>query len=155
MVLPPSLHPVTGRPYRWADETVSLAEMPRWLARLLRPVVTNRVKAKADNKVQSTYAGDSVADWFDAAATWDQILTGWTEVTGGWRHPHATSPLSATIRHDCLFVYSPNTPFEQTEAEDPRGYTRFRAWAILEHRGNLVEAAKAARALRAGQKVSA
>lgn len=157
VVLPPSLHPATGRPYRWADETVSLAELPRWLARLLRPtkVMTNRVKTKADNRVQSSHAGDSIADWFTATTTWEQILTGWSEVTGGWRHPHATSPLSATIRHDCLFIFSPNTPFEQTEAEDPHGYTRFRAWAILEHRGDLAAAARAARALRDGQKVSA
>ncbi len=41
------------------------------------------------------------------------------------------------MRHGCLFVYSPNTPFEVTETECPHGVTRFRALAILDHDGDL------------------
>jgi hypothetical protein len=47
-----------------------------------------------------------------------------------------------------LFVYSTNTPFEPTEAGRPHGYTRFRAWAVLEHGGDLSAAARAAAQLR-------
>ena len=74
---------------------------------------------------------------------------------GGWRHPAATSVLSATIRHDVLFVYSTNTVFEVTEAEAPHGYTRFRAWAMFKFGGDLSAAASAAREMRKGQEVAA
>ena len=63
--------------------------------------------------------------------------------------------MSATIKHDCLFVYSPNTPFEQTSARDPHGYTVFRAWAVLEHGNDLRAAALAARGLRDARAVAA
>jgi hypothetical protein len=45
-----------------------------------------------------------------------------------------------------LFVYSPNTPFTVTTPGDPHGYTRFRAYAVLEHGGDLSAAARALRA---------
>jgi Bifunctional DNA primase/polymerase, N-terminal len=35
VLLPPSRHPATGRPYRWADPAVAPAPLPVWLARLL------------------------------------------------------------------------------------------------------------------------
>ena len=65
-----------------------------------------------------------------------------------WRHPTATSAEPASIRRGCLFVYSPNTVFEPTAAENPHGYTRYRAYAMLEHGGDLAAAARAARTMR-------
>jgi hypothetical protein len=100
---------------------------------------------------------DSIADWFTATRTWADVLTNanWTcksndgDADGArWRHTTATSPVSATVKHGCLFVYSDNTPFEATTAEHPHGYTKFRAWAVLEHGGDLSAAARAARELR-------
>jgi hypothetical protein len=44
-----------------------------------------------------------------------------------------------------LFVYSQATPFQPTEAGAPRGYSRFRAYAVLEHGGDLRAAARALR----------
>jgi hypothetical protein len=100
---------------------------------------------------------ESIADWFTASSTWAEVLepAGWREVHGGWRHPNATSTVSATIRHELLFVYSPNTLFEPTEAGNPHGYTRFRAWALLNHGGDLSAAAKAAQAMRKRREVAA
>jgi hypothetical protein len=98
--------------------------------------------------------GPSVGDQFTVKATWSAILTphGWhcadadPDADGArWLHPNATSTCSATIRHGCLFVYSPNTPFDPTEAGDPHGYTKFRAFAVLDHSGDLSAAAKALR----------
>ena len=60
-----------------------------------------------------------------------------------WLHPTATSSCSATVNDGCLFVYSPNTPFDVTTAGDPHGYTRFRAYAVLNHDGDMVAAARA------------
>ena len=37
LILPPSPHPDTGKPYWWADPEVAVAEMPVALAELLRP----------------------------------------------------------------------------------------------------------------------
>jgi hypothetical protein len=65
-----------------------------------------------------------------------------------WRHPGATNPKSATIRHGLLFVYSQATPFEPTEPGRPRGYSKFRAYAVLEHGG---DQRAAARTLQAGR----
>lgn len=39
---------------------------------------------------------------------------------------------------------SPNTVFEVTESDSPVGYTRFRAWSILEHGDDMKTAARAA-----------
>jgi hypothetical protein len=95
-----------------------------------------------------------VAEQFNATVSWTQVLGphGWTcpdpdpDADGArWRHPGATNPKSATIRHGLLFVYSAATPFTPTEAGAPHGYSRFRAYAVLEHRGDMRAAARALR----------
>src|SRR5690606_5774199 len=102
---------------------------------------------------------DSIADWYSANMSWRDILGphGWRCVSGDgdsdgsqWRHPQATPAVSATIRNGCLFVYSPNTPSEPTEDADPHGYTRFKAYATLDHAGDQSDAARAAREQRDG-----
>jgi hypothetical protein len=60
-----------------------------------------------------------------------------------WLHPNHTSRCSATIRHGCLFVWSTNTAFAVTEPGHPRGYTKFRAYAVLNHKGDMSAAARA------------
>ncbi len=146
-VVPPSLHPDTGKPYTWLDPLMMPADPPPWLLALLRPIQPVNGRPFRPEVVND---GDSIADWFCTAATWPQILIGWAETGGGWRHPRATAPVSATIRHDMLFVYSTNTAFQPTGAGDPHGYTKFRAWGVLNYGGDLRAAARAARALRQG-----
>jgi hypothetical protein len=99
--------------------------------------------------------GDSIADWFTATHTWADVLAGWSRVGGDgesdgsrWRHPTATSAVSATVRHGCLFVYSPTPGLPVTAAGQAEGLTRFRAWAHLEFAGDLSAAARAARRRR-------
>lgn len=159
-ILPPSPHPATGKPYTWAAglET-DVAAMPALLADLIThdpaPAIPTAPPRPPDP--------DSIADWFSANHTWNALLTrhGWSLVAGDgnhdgsrWRHPTATSASSATIRHGCLFVYSPNTPFEVTAPDDPHGYTLFRAYAVLEHGGDLAAAARAARIAKDGPPAS-
>lgn len=36
VVLPPSLHPATGKPYQWSEPAVDIARCPDWLATILR-----------------------------------------------------------------------------------------------------------------------
>lgn len=154
-ILPPSPHPETGQPYQWGPKTTP-APMPGWLAALL---TADPPEPAAEPALRVVKDDDSIADWFTANHTWRDILApeGWHLVDGdgdsdgsAWRHPNATAAQSATIRHGCLFVYSPNTDFDVTESGDPHGYTRFRAWALLEHDGNLTAAAAAAYELRDG-----
>jgi hypothetical protein len=153
VLLPPSWHPATGKPYRWAEPTLDPAALPAAWRRLLSPM-PRPVPAAARPTLPALARGTRVAEAFDQATSWAQVLGphGWTcpdpdpDADGArWRHPGATNPKSATIRHGLLFVYSQATPFTPTEAGAPRGYSRFRAYAVLEHGGDLRAAARALR----------
>jgi hypothetical protein len=101
--------------------------------------------------------GGSIADRFTETATWAEILMphGWAcrldpdpEADGArWVHPTATAKWSATIKYELLFVYSTNTPFDVTSAGEAHGYTKFRAYAVLNHHGDLSAAARALKAV--------
>lgn len=158
-ILPPSPHPDTGGPYYWgADELDETPlHLPPDVARLI--VDSGPIAVAEPARPRISLENDSIADWYTANHRWTDILSrhGWTVVSGDgdsdgskWRHPQASADSSATIRHGCLFVYTPNTDFPVTEDGDPRGITRFAAYAILEHRGNQSEAGRAARVARDG-----
>jgi hypothetical protein len=151
VVLPPSRHPATRAPYRWAEPVLDPAEPPAWLARLL----TLPPAPPCRRPLPRPAASGSVAEWFNTRTSWAEVLGphGWTcpdpnpDTDGArWRHPGASNPKSATVRHGLLFVYSQATPFQPTEPGAPHGYTRFRAYAVLEHGGDLADAARALRA---------
>ncbi len=149
VLLPPSRHPATGAPYRWAEPVLEPAAAPAWLARLLTPppAPTQRPRPRPARC-------GSIAEWFNARTSWAEVLGahGWScpdpnpDADGArWRHPGASNPKSATVRHGLLFVYSQATPFQPTEPGAPHGYSRFRAHALLEHSGDLAAAARALR----------
>ena len=152
VVQPPSIHPDSGKKYTRVEAPV--AAPPAWLVNLLLP---EPVAPRPPRRhLYSLHTGPSVADEFAVKASWATILGahGWhcldadPEADGArWLHPAATSAHSATIRHGLLFVYSPNTPFELTESGHPKGYTKFRAFAVLDHGGDMSAAAKALRAV--------
>ncbi len=151
VVLPPSIHPDSGKPYSRIEAPV--APPPAWLVDLLKPEPRPAAPRSAP-RLYALHTGPSVADEFSANASWAEILMphGWfcldtdPDADGArWLHPAATSACSATIRNGCLFVYSTNTPFDVTEPGHPKGYTRFRAMAVLEHNGDLRAAACALR----------
>ena len=93
--------------------------------------------------------GDRPGDDFAARTPWAEILqpAGWRHLydrgnTQYWQRPGKTEPgASGTVNHassDLLYVFSSSTPFE-TE----RGYGKFSAYAVLNHGGDFVPAAKA------------
>lgn len=157
-ILPPSPHPDTGQPYAWVGGhglEVAPADPPAWLAQLIteepRPVLPAPRLARAEL--------DSIADWFSHNTGFADLLIpeGWALVHGNgdndgslWRHPNATAPHSASVKNGCLFVYTPNTDFEPTAEGEPHGYTPFRAYATLAHRGDLHLAAREARRIKDG-----
>lgn len=93
--------------------------------------------------------GSRPGDHFNAAASWDDILLphGWTKEGGRaeatfWKRPGKTDPgMSATTNHggtDLLYCFSSNShPFEAD-----RGYSKFSAYALLNHGGNFKDAAR-------------
>lgn len=158
-ILPPSPHPETGQPYEWVTgrglDFEALA-MPVDLADLLSADEAPDSPPPAPRILDP----DSPADWYSHHHSCADTLAGhgWKVVAGDgvqdrsrWRHPTATAAYSATIRFGCLFVYSPNTEFEVTEPGRPHGYTPFATFALLDHRGDQSEAARAARTMRGDQ----
>lgn len=90
-------------------------------------------------------------DDFNARATWGDILepAGWTRVyeRGGrtyWRRPGKAEGISATTNHggyDLLYVFSTSTVFEPEQ-----GYSKWRAYAVMNHNGDWSAAARDLRA---------
>ena len=159
VVCPPSIHPDTGRAYRWRSGSITrVADLPAlpqpWLEALssaaapaqerARPVPTPRTDSQADCRPGDDF--NERADWL-------------TDILGphGWeRHHEAGGTLyvtrpgksrrdghSATIGHskdgaERLYVFSADAaPFEP---ETP--YTKFGAYALLNHGGDHKAAAR-------------
>jgi hypothetical protein len=151
VVAAPSVHPDTGKPYVRVDHPV--ATPPAWLITLLLPEKpAHRITAARPRLSLSGGLGRSIADDFSANTSWAEILEphGWTCSSGDpdadgarWLHPTHTSSCSATVRHGCLFVWSTSTVFDVTEPGNRHGYTRFRAYAELNHGGDMSAAARA------------
>ena len=149
----PSIHPDTGKPYVRIDgpEGAPIANPPVWLIKALRPK-PSEVHQPKPRPTRNFPEGMSPAERFTACTSWADVLMphGWAcldadpDADGArWLHPAATSKLSATVRHGCLFVYTTSTVLPVTEAGNPKGLTRFRAYAYLNHGGDMSAAAKA------------
>lgn len=94
-------------------------------------------------------ASERPGDQFNATASWEDILEGWTKVRKlgdghTWTRPGKAprDGISATTGQssdgmDRLYVFSTSTPFE---AEKP--YTKFGAYALLQHGGDYAAAAR-------------
>jgi hypothetical protein len=148
VVLAPSIHPETARPYVRFDAPV--VAPPAWLIDLVKPEPP-KTPTRKPRPLSRFSRGRSIADKFSVSTSWIDILIphGWScpdadpDANGArWLHPTHTSVCSATIRNGCLFVYSPNTVFDITEPGHPCGYTKFRAYALLDHDGDLSAAAR-------------
>ncbi|MEM9073922.1 MAG: bifunctional DNA primase/polymerase, partial [Myxococcota bacterium] len=91
--------------------------------------------------------GDRPGDEFNARASWEEILVGWrflyTDASGEsyWCRPGKKRGVSATTNYagsGLLYVFSTSTDFEAG-----RGYSKFSAFALLEHGDDYKAAAKA------------
>jgi hypothetical protein len=148
VVMPPTPHPVTGHPYIAVDRPIADAG---WLGRFVVKPKPKSTTHRGTTKFMTKRNDGSPADWYSANHTWVDVLGphGW-KCPGGvgdddgdvWLHPTHTSDCSATVRDECLFVYSTSTVFEPTTPGAPKGYTRFRAYAELNFHGDLSAAAR-------------
>jgi hypothetical protein len=91
--------------------------------------------------------GNRPGDDFNRKADWSEILEphGWVRVRRrgsitDWRRPGKDHGISATTNihdSDLLYVFSSSTSFDPEQ-----GYSKWRAWAILNHGGDWVAAAR-------------
>jgi Bifunctional DNA primase/polymerase, N-terminal len=154
VVLSPSIHPDSGQRYARFDRPV--AAPPAWLIELIteKPEKTPRAITPARPRTwRSGRLGGSIADQYSANTSWVDVLGPhhWTcddpdpDADGAvWLHPAHTSTCSATVRHGCLFVWSTSTVFV-SKNDNGKGYTRFRAYALLNHNGDMSAAARSLR----------
>jgi len=95
-------------------------------------------------KSKDSTDGKRPGDDFNARVTWEELLSGWTHVydrgqTSYWRRPGKSHGISATTNHggsDCLYVFSSSTEFDPDTS-----YTKFGAYATMNHAGDFSKAA--------------
>jgi hypothetical protein len=153
LVAPPSIHPDTGAPYRWV--TPLDTALPRMPANILSAIkeepsepvrVVNVVPASRPSRPPVHFEQpDSIADRF-RVVSWASVLEphGWQFVrqqgaTEQWVRPgkNPRDGISATTRDDVFYCFTSSTVFEPE-----RGYSKFQTYAILEHGGDMSQAAK-------------
>lgn len=141
IVAPPSVHP-DGPLYTWANQS-KVVDPPGWLLDLIeREPPKKVVRGPVDPD------DDRPGSRYNATAEWVDIMegAGWTLVRAEgdemfWCRPGKTEGLSATTNYggsDLLYVFTSSTEFDADTA-----YSKFAAYAVLEHGGDFAEAARA------------
>ena len=148
IVLPPSVHHVSGKSYVGIEAPI--ASLPGSLidaivrppAALINTIVPadERAAGNASRAFLAGGLGQSPTE-FNDSTTWRDLLGphGWTcldddsDADGArWVHPTATADHSATITDGRLYVYSTSTMFEPTASGgDRHGYSKFDAHQLL------------------------
>ena len=157
-IIPPSpsrVHP-TCRLYQYADGSSDLTTVPTIkpderqvlldTARSLNQWQDVKPTKKSVSVTKKSPAVSRPGDDFNARGKWEDILHGWTMVgqygdETRWCRPGKEIGVSATTNHhgsDLLHVFSSNT--EHFEAD--RWYSKFSAYAWMNHHGNYQEAAR-------------
>lgn len=153
------VHP-SGRPYRKTrgdlGTIVTITDEERqWLWDLAKSFDEGQADEGGAGVDETHHAGRTVGGWDDTLSPgndfigrtkWADVLAGWSMAyrhgqTEFWRRPGKAFGHSATVNHtgtDRLHVFSSSTEFEPNVS-----YSRFAAYAKIEHRGNFSEAARA------------
>jgi hypothetical protein len=155
-VLPPSIHPDTGKPYQWAGRSIwdGLPDLPQQLLTLwvewdrLRPQLMDICPWKKTpsfqppNKTRPKGDGTSVIDAFNQAHDMHTLLEQYGyKRTGQNRYlsPNSTSGLAGVKLFEDGRAYSHHAsdPFDSAHSFDA-----FELWCQYEHRGNVSKAVK-------------
>jgi hypothetical protein len=147
-----NVHP-SGEPYvllRGGVETIATItpEEREQLWNLAKTFDEMPPREELSRRIQVPPGCERVANDFDAKTSWDDLLPrwGWKKVyerngVGYWRRPGKEQGHSATTNYkgfDLLYVFSTSTPFEPE-----RWYSKFAAYALMEHDGDFHAAARA------------
>ncbi len=163
-VIPPSVHP-SGRTYTWCDGLAPWQVEVRPFPFDVLEYVEERLGVREEGSTVEACRnrpdvvrlpdGDRPGDIYNAAASWEDVLCphGWRVVghkgdLTEWTHPTSESGASCSATtgyrtdtgNDVLAVYSNRTPF-QTVLSGRHTYTKFEAYAVLNHRGDRTKAA--------------
>jgi len=143
VVVPPSIHP-SGGVYTWRTDATAIVATPRWLTELMTGCGDRRQPTRRPSAATSQ---DRPGDRFNATRTWADVLAphGWRLVRrrgtiDHWAHPDATCALSGTVNAlgtDRLHVFTTSTVLTSGVS-----YSRFGAYAVLDHHGDHVAAAR-------------
>lgn len=144
VAVPSSMHP-SGKVYKWLTPLpTTLPELP---ASILEAVYAQQPAPSAPKEPQRhRNGGDSIADAFNAAVSWSDILAphGWQFVRQHGERLHWCRPgknprdgISATTTGDVFYCFSSSTVFDVE-----RGYSKFATYAVLEHHGDMRQAAR-------------
>jgi putative DNA primase/helicase len=156
VILAPScggVHP-TGRPYELVSggfstiATITPAERQALFALARSFDEMPQPKQQATRPLHSIHQfGERPGDVLSTRTSWPEILgpQGWTQVyeragISYWRRPGKTHGISATVNatgRDSFICFSTSTPFDIA----PVSYSRFGAFALLEHGGDFRAAA--------------
>ena len=146
------VHP-TGRPYQvLAGSVETIATITPEERKLLWDLARTFHELHREERTwpaQSSSDDERPGDVFNKQTTWADILEphGWKKVfaRGGvthWRRPGKDIGTSATTGYteaDTLMVFSSSTPFDVS----PASYSKFGAYALLNHKGDQSAAARA------------
>ena len=124
------------------EERDALIELARSFDAMPRSAAEPPPRGSAKGAAQGLRPGDD----YSAQTTWGDVLVGWTRVyeRGGttyWRRAGKTFGVSATTNFngsDLLYVFTSSTEFEPDKS-----YSRFGAYAVLNHASDFAAAAKA------------
>lgn len=161
-VLPPSIHPDTGRPYEWIthpDEFATWPEPPAWLLSLwanypalnsqlvdvcpwrTKPVPVQRVQVPRDPS-----QGESVIEAYNRAHSIEDALTryGYAQRGRRWLSPSSGTGLPGVnvIDGNRCYIHHASDPLCSTESGRP--VSPFDLFACYEHGGDLKKATRAA-----------
>ncbi|WP_313276814.1 phage/plasmid primase, P4 family [Timonella senegalensis] len=153
----PSIHHTTGRTWTRliggpdTAPTLTIEERDAFhsILRTLDEIPPTPAPTPPTHELSGWVGGITPGDDFESKTPWTDILEGWTLVTGTpgkyctWTRPGKTAlqGISATTGkepdRDRLYVFTSSTEFEQDVA-----YTKFGAYALLNHAGDHSAAAK-------------
>lgn len=155
-VLPPSIHPDTGQPYKWAGPDIAngLPPIPAQLLTIWRewdrfrpqiadlcPHASKREFTPPPKARRSE--GQSVIAQYNAAVPIEEALTRakYTKIGNRWLSPNSTSKIPGVVVFDDGRAYSHHAsdPFDPEHAFDA-----FELFCTYEHAGNVSTAVKAA-----------
>lgn len=144
-ILPPTIHPDTGKPYRWVGDYADLPELPAELLRVWNRAMTGTRDKRAESALVRSYdAGDGVIQRFNAAADIGHVLEmhGYLPSGSRWCAPESTSGDPGVVLlpdSEPPRVYSHHA---SCPLADGYSHDAFSVYCILAHGGDVTAAVR-------------